>query len=109
MVQKREIRGQAACTQHRAANSHAVPHLGRGLCLWALHLISPSVYSLGLDISTPTMGRGSMCELEPIKSVEEPQHIGESLISNIPKARKRWKGFFYFPSLLNVDMYRNTL
>lgn len=69
--------GQAACTQHRAANSPAVSQPGRAVCLWALHLISPSVYSHGLDISTPTMGRGSTCELESIKSVEELHNIRE--------------------------------
>lgn len=47
------------------------------VCLWALHLISPSVYSVGLDISTPTMRIGSMCALESIKSVEETHSVRE--------------------------------
>lgn len=74
---RRERWGQAACTQHRAANSQAVPGLGRGVCLWAPYLISPSVYSAGFDIATLAMERGSTCESESIKSVEEPHKTRE--------------------------------
>lgn len=59
-----EERDEVRQPEHNAGlQTHAVPGFGRGVWLWALYLISPSVYSVGPDTSTHPMGRGSMCEL----------------------------------------------
>ena len=66
-------------------------------------------YSVVPDTSTPTMGRDSMCELWSIwnwwRTIWKK---GELVISNIPNAKKKWKGFFCFPSLSNMNVHRNT-
>lgn len=96
IVQKREM-GSGSLHRTQGCKFSCCTLSGRGVCLWGLRLISPSVYSVGLDISTPTIGRGSTYELESIKSVEERHKTREGTYFKYTKSHEEMKRLLLFP------------